>query len=80
MKKRAYESDPLPINMRESVYRSGNRDYVLITNTDNKKYKNNGQRLKMQKVFGNLQKLAANTNVDQQAIVNVLKQCKNTVL
>tara|TARA_B100001093_G_scaffold160608_1_gene152936 strand:+ start:192 stop:4415 length:4224 start_codon:yes stop_codon:yes gene_type:complete len=74
MKKRAYESDPLPINMRESVYRSGNRDYVLITNTDNKKYKNNGQRLKMQKILGNLQKLSASTNGDQQAIVNVLKQ------
>ena len=28
----------------------------------------------MQKVFGNLQKLSASTNGDQQAIVNVLKQ------
>ena len=74
MKKRAYESDPLPIEMRESVYRSGNRDYVLITNTDNKKYKSNGQRLKMQKVLGNLQKLSANTNGEQQAVVNILKQ------
>ena len=74
MKKRAYESDPLPINMRESVYRSGNRDYVLIANTDNKKYKSNGQRLKMQKVLGNLQKLSASTNGDQQTIINVLKQ------
>jgi len=38
MKKRAYDSDPLPINMRESVYRSGNRDYVLISPNDNTKY------------------------------------------
>ena len=49
MKKRAYESDPLPINMRESVYRSGSRDYVLITPNDNTKYKSNSQRLKIQK-------------------------------
>ena len=29
MKKRAYESDPLPIN-RESVYRSGSRDLMAL--------------------------------------------------
>jgi len=48
MKKRAYESDPLPINMRESVYRSGSRDYVLISSSDNTKYKSNALRLRMQ--------------------------------
>ena len=30
MKKKAYESDPLPIKMPESVYRQGTRDYITI--------------------------------------------------
>ena len=54
MKKRAYESDPLPIKMRESVYRSGNRDYVLVNSTDNTKFKGNSLRLKTQEKFSQL--------------------------
>ena len=30
MKKKAYESDPLPIKMPEHIYRQGTRDYILI--------------------------------------------------
>ena len=74
MKKRAYESDPLPINMRESVYRSGNRDYVLITPTDNKKYKNNNLRIKMQKEVSSLESLIKSTNKDQTTTLGVLKK------
>ena len=54
MKKRAYESDPLPIKLRESVYRSGNRDYVLVNSTDNTKLKGNSLRLKTQEKFSQL--------------------------
>ena len=54
MKKRAYESDPLPINMRESVYRSGSRDYVLISSSDNTKYKSNALRLRIQEKLAKL--------------------------
>lgn len=54
MKKRAYESDPLPIKMRESVYRSGNRDYVLVNTTDNTKFKGNSLRLKTQEKYNQL--------------------------
>jgi hypothetical protein len=74
MKKRAYESDPLPIKMRESVYRSGSRDYVLITPSDNKKYKNNSQRLKMQKVVTGLQSLVDNSSKDRKVITSLLKK------
>ena len=69
MKKRAYESDPLPINMRESVYRSGSRDYVLITPNENTKYKSNSLRLRIQdrltKLKASLSSLnVANNNTD----------------
>ena len=74
MKKRAYESDPLPINMRESVYREGSRDYVLISSRDDKKYKNNGKRLKLQNIMTNLEKQSASISGDPVAIKSVLKQ------
>jgi len=66
MKKRAYESDPLPIKMRESVYRSGSRDYVLVSSNDNTKFKANSQRLKVQdklsKLKASLSQITVNTN------------------
>jgi hypothetical protein len=74
MKKRAYESDPLPINMRESVYRSGSRDYVLITPNDNTKYKSNSQRLKIQKTLDNLQALLGKSGLDQNSLNSLLTQ------
>ena len=74
MKKRAYESDPLPINMRESVYRSGSRDYVLITPNDNTKYKSNSQRLKIQKTLDNLQALLSKPGLDQKSLNSLLTQ------
>ena len=74
MKKRSYESDPLPINMRESVYRSGSRDYVLITPNDNTKYKSNSQRLKIQKTLDNLQALLSKTGLDQNSLNSLLTQ------
>ncbi len=37
MKRKAYESEPLPIQMREFSYRSGTRDYVIIEPTDKTK-------------------------------------------
>jgi hypothetical protein len=74
MKKRAYESDPLPINMRESVYRSGSRDYVLITPNDNTKYKSNSQRLKIQKTLDNLQALLSKPGLDQNSLNSLLTQ------
>ena len=72
--KRAYESDPLPINMRESVYRSGSRDYVLITPNDNTKYKSNSQRLKIQKTLDNLQALLSKPGLDQKSLNSLLTQ------
>jgi len=74
MKKRAYESDPLPIKMRESVYRSGNRDYVLISPTDNKKYKNNGLRIKIQKEVSRLESLVKSSEKNQAVVLEVLKK------
>jgi MFS family permease len=74
MKKRAYESDPLPINMRESVYRSGSRDYVLITPNDNTKYKSNSQRLKIQKSLNKLQASLSNSGLDKNSLSSLLAQ------
>ncbi|MDG1797944.1 MAG: DUF2723 domain-containing protein, partial [Flavobacteriales bacterium] len=66
MKKRAYDSDPLPIKMRESVYRSGSRDYVLVSSNDNTKFKANSQRLKVQdklsKLKASLSQITVTTN------------------
>ena len=44
MKKKAYESDPLPITMNEYSYRSGKRDFIIIEEKEEKKYKNNTLR------------------------------------
>ena len=54
MKKKAYESDPLPIGMSENLYRNGKRDYVIINEKENKKYKNNSLRLKKQAEFSKI--------------------------
>ena len=76
MKKRAYESDPLPINMRESVYRSGSRDYVLINSNDNTKYKSNALRLRIQdkltKLKSSLSSLGSTNNSAELA--NLVQQ------
>ena len=40
--------------MRESVYRSGSRDYVLISSSDNTKYKSNALRLRIQEKLAKL--------------------------
>jgi hypothetical protein len=77
MKKKAYESDPLPIKMRENVYRSGSRDYVLINEIDENKYKNNKLRANWQKNFQSLksaiQKSASNVNVLQLSLEKLFK-------
>ncbi len=77
MKKKAYESDPLPIKMRENVYRNGSRDYVLINETDDNKYKNNKLRGNWQKKFKTLksviQKSASNVNVLQLSLEKLYK-------
>ncbi|MFL2571760.1 MAG: DUF2723 domain-containing protein [Parvicellaceae bacterium] len=44
MKKKAYESDPLPITMNEYSYRSGKRDFIIIEEKEEKKFKNNTLR------------------------------------
>ena len=74
MKKRAYDSDPLPINMRESVYRSGNRDYVLISPNDNTKYKSNSKRLKIQKTLSNLKNSLVQNGLNEKAVIELFKQ------
>ena len=72
MKKKAYESDPLPIKMRENVYRNGSRDYVLINESEVNKYKNNKLRVNWQNKFQSLksaiQKSASNVNVLQLSL------------
>ena len=60
--------------MRESVYRSGSRDYVLITPNDNTKYKSNSQRLKIQKTLDNLQALLSKPGLDQNSLNSLLTQ------
>ena len=64
MKKRAYESDPLPINMRESVYREGKRDYVLINQNEKKKFKNIGLKRRMEKVLNDFKKRSNKPNLN----------------
>jgi hypothetical protein len=39
MKRRAYDSEPLDIRMNEFSYRNGTRDYIIIQESDAKKYK-----------------------------------------
>ncbi|MCB9188700.1 MAG: DUF2723 domain-containing protein [Flavobacteriales bacterium] len=38
MKRQAYDSEPLEINMNEFSYRNGTRDYVIVTENNAKKY------------------------------------------
>jgi len=77
MKKKAYESDPLPIKMRENVYRNGSRDYVLINETEENKYKNNKLKVNWQNKFQSLksaiQKSASNVNVLQLSLEKLFK-------
>ncbi|MBG15263.1 MAG: hypothetical protein CL853_02800 [Crocinitomicaceae bacterium] len=44
MKKKTYESSPLPITMNEYSYRSGKRDFVIIDENQAKRFKNNTLR------------------------------------
>jgi len=73
MKKRAYESDPLPINMRESVYREGKRDYVLINQNEKKKFKNIGLKRRMEKVLNDFKKRSNNPSLNNAELRSLLK-------
>ena len=73
MKKRAYESDPLPIKMRESVYREGKRDYVLINQNEQKKYKNIGLKRRMEKVLNDFKKRANKGTFNNNELKSLLK-------
>ena len=73
MKKRAYESDPLPIKMRESVYREGKRDYVLINQNEQKKYKNIGLKRRMEKVLNDFKKRANKGTFNNDELKSLLK-------
>ena len=44
MKKKTYESSPLPVTMNEYSYRSGKRDFVIIDEDQEKRFKNNTLR------------------------------------
>ena len=74
MRKRAYDSDPLPINMQEWVYRSGTRDYVVVEGKESKKYKSNSIRKKMQKVLAQLKKKVARPSTDFNNAMDLLQQ------
>ena len=73
MKKRAYESDPLPINMRESVYREGKRDYVLINQNEKKKFKNIGLKRRMEKVLNDFKKRSNKPTLNNAELRSLLK-------
>ena len=73
MKKRAYESDPLPINMRESVYREGKRDYVLINQNEKKKFKNIGLKRRMEKVLNDFKKRSNKPTLNNAELKSLLK-------
>ena len=74
MKKRAYDSDPLPINMQEWVYRSGTRDYVVVESKESKKYKSNSIRKKTQKLLAQLKKKITLPSTDFNNTVDLLQQ------
>lgn len=88
MKKKAYESDPLPITMNEYSYRSGKRDFIIIEEKEEKKYKNNTLRkinanklaeisAKIEKISPSLQKLSANSSVQVENLLSNLYALEN---
>ena len=88
MKKKAYESDPLPITMNEYSYRSGKRDFIIIEEKEEKKYKNNTLRkvsanklakitTSIEKISPTLQTLTANSSIQVENLLTNLYLLEN---
>ena len=90
MKKKAYESEPLPITMDEYSYRSGKRDFIIIEEKEEKKYKNNTLRKvkanKLAKITASietigpsLQSLSANSSTQVSNLLSSLYLLENNL-
>jgi len=64
MKRQAYESEPLPITMNEFSYRNGTRDYIILQESDAKKYKSGAKWVQINKtsqdILGSVNKMTVN--------------------